>query len=188
MCCFALGKKTNRKRPKLSETVNDYEGLMSRVQEMTAKSESSTNNHKVEGNDFDGSLLIAQDDMFAKGQSKRIWGELYKVLDCSDVVIQVLDARNIPGTRCYHIEKHLKKNAPHKQLILVINKCDLVPSWAIRKWIKILSKDYPAIAFHANINNAFGKGALITLLRQFTKLHSVSTLFNFFFFMLVYRG
>lgn len=27
--------------------------------------------------------------MFEKGQSKRIWGELYKVIDSSDVVIQV---------------------------------------------------------------------------------------------------
>jgi len=26
---------------------------------------------------------------FDKGQSKRIWGELYKVVDSSDVVIQV---------------------------------------------------------------------------------------------------
>lgn len=26
---------------------------------------------------------------FMKGQSKRIWGELYKVLDSSDVIIQV---------------------------------------------------------------------------------------------------
>ena len=31
-----------------------------------------------------------RDNLFEKGQSKRIWGELYKVLDCSDVVIQVL--------------------------------------------------------------------------------------------------
>lgn len=28
-------------------------------------------------------------ELFDKGQSRRIWGELYKVLDCSDVVIQV---------------------------------------------------------------------------------------------------
>jgi ribosome biogenesis GTPase A len=28
-------------------------------------------------------------DLFEKGQSRRIWGELYKVLDSSDVVIQV---------------------------------------------------------------------------------------------------
>ncbi len=36
-------------------------------------------------------LLIAQvrDSLFEKGQSRRIWGELYKVLDSSDVVVQV---------------------------------------------------------------------------------------------------
>ena len=35
--------------------------------------------------------------LFKAGQSKRIWGELYKVIDSSDVVIQVLDARNPEG-------------------------------------------------------------------------------------------
>ena len=32
--------------------------------------------------------------------------------------------------------------------------------------------EYPTIAFHASINNSFGKGSLIQLLRQFSKLHS----------------
>jgi hypothetical protein len=31
----------------------------------------------------------ARDAVFDKGTSRRIWGELYKVLDSSDVVIQV---------------------------------------------------------------------------------------------------
>jgi nuclear GTP-binding protein len=35
-----------------------------------------------------------------------------------------------------------------------------------------LSKDYPTLAFHASINNSFGKGSLIQLLRQFSSLHS----------------
>jgi nuclear GTP-binding protein len=43
-----------------------------------------------------------------------------------------------------------------------------------RKWVKILSKDFPTLAFHASLTNAFGKGALISLLRQFAKLHAVS--------------
>ena len=34
----------------------------------------------------------ARDKLFEKGQSKRIWAELYKVIDSSDVVIQVVDA------------------------------------------------------------------------------------------------
>lgn len=38
--------------------------------------------------------------------------------------------------------------------------------------MKILSKEYPTLAFHASINNSFGKGSLIQLLRQFSVLHS----------------
>jgi len=36
----------------------------------------------------------------------------------------------------------------------------------------MLSKEYPTLAFHASITNSFGKGSLITLLRQFSTLHS----------------
>ena len=40
--------------------------------------------------------------------------------------LQVLDARDPNGTRCRHLEQHLKKNAKHKHLLLLLNKCDLV--------------------------------------------------------------
>ena len=40
------------------------------------------------------------------------------------------------------------------------------------KWVKLLSKDYPTLAFHASLTNSFGKGTLISLLRQFSSLHS----------------
>ena len=43
--------------------------------------------------------------------------------------MQVLDARDPNGTRSRHIERYLKKEKPHKHLILVLNKCDLVPTW-----------------------------------------------------------
>ena len=32
----------------------------------------------------------ARDKIYDKGQSRRIWGELYKVVDSSDVIVQVL--------------------------------------------------------------------------------------------------
>ena len=71
---------------------------------------------------------MAIEPIFNKGQSKRIWNELYKVIDSSDVVIHVLDARDPLGTRCRSVEKYLKVEAPHKHLIFVLNKCDLVPT------------------------------------------------------------
>lgn len=38
--------------------------------------------------------------------------------------------------------------------------------------MKILSREYPTLAFHASLTNSFGKGSLISLLRQFSSLHS----------------
>jgi hypothetical protein len=73
-----------------------------------------------------------RDPVFEKGQSKRIWGELYKVLDSSDVVIQVLDARDPEGTRSRFLERHLRRSAQcHKHMILLLNKCDLVSSSSV---------------------------------------------------------
>ncbi|SJX61038.1 related to NOG2-GTPase involved in ribosomal large subunit-nucleus export [Sporisorium reilianum f. sp. reilianum] len=110
--------------------------------------------------------------IYSKGQSRRIWGELYKVIDSSDVIIHVLDARDPLGTRCRSVEKHIRDEKPHKHLVFLLNKVDLVPTWVTARWVKILSKEYPTIAFHASINNSFGKGSLIQLLRQFSVLHS----------------
>lgn len=170
-----FGSKKTRKRPKLNTTLTDYASMVETSKEQSdkyLKDPTKDSNTEV---DPGAELIARKEDLFTKGQSKRIWAELYKVLDSSDVVIQVVDARDVPGTRCFHVENHLKKNAKHKHLIIVMNKCDLVPGWVTRKWVKILSKDFPTLAFHASITNAFGKGALISLLRQFAKLHSVST-------------
>ncbi|CAM9290266.1 unnamed protein product [Pylaiella littoralis] len=158
-----------RKRPKLTGGVNDLSTLL-------ASAEMGRNTYGEGEGDTDAPKAweergLKRAELFEKGQSKRIWAELYKVLDCSDVVIQVLDARNVPGTRCPHLENHLKKNASHKHLIFVINKVDLVPTWVTKKWVKLLSATHPTLAFHASITNSFGKGALINLLRQFAKLH-----------------
>ena len=83
----------------------------------------------------------------------------------------MIDARNVPGTRCTVIERHIQDNAKHKHLVFVLNKIDLVPNWVAKRWMGELAKDRPTIAFHASLTHAFGKGALISLLRQFGKLH-----------------
>lgn len=36
----------------------------------------------------------------------------------------------------------------------------------------MLGKETPTLAFHASMNNSFGKGSLISLLRQFSSLHN----------------
>jgi nuclear GTP-binding protein len=95
-----------------------------------------------------------------------------KVVDCSDVILHITDARNVPGTRCTKIEKHIAKNASHKHLVFVLNKIDLVPNWVAKRWIGEVSAARLTIAFHASTTHDFVKGALISLLRQFGKLHA----------------
>lgn len=134
----------------------------------------------------------------------------------------MLDARDPNGTRCRHLEQHLKKNARHKHLLLLLNKCDLVsamgagevgvqgcrwgrrankgvsavakrhcpvprslslptlplltrpqvPAWVTKRWLHWLSREYPTLAFHASITNPFGKGSLLSLLRQLARLRT----------------
>ncbi|PIA19416.1 nucleolar GTP-binding protein [Coemansia reversa NRRL 1564] len=164
-----FGPKSQRKRPKLS--VEGYEQLVQKITDST-----DNYDHKKDGNLLANRQTdyteAARDWYLTAGTSKRIWNELYKVIDSSDVVLHVLDARDPDGTRCRHVEKYLKAEAPHKHLIFVLNKVDLVPTWVTARWVKVLSREHPTLAFHASITRSFGKGALIQLLRQFTRLHS----------------
>ncbi|KAE8125779.1 hypothetical protein FH972_020553 [Carpinus fangiana] len=167
----AFGPKIKRKRPKLLAA--DYESWAKKADgSQDVFEQKHAANASAEGDEEDGLRDLVRHTMFEKGQSKRIWGELYKVIDSSDVVVQVLDARDPQGTRCYHLEKHLKEHCKHKHLILLINKCDLVPAWATKGWLRVLSKEYPTLAFHASKNKSFGKGSLLSVLRQFARLKS----------------
>ena len=162
-----FGKKAQRKRPNL---------VSSDLKELLINADTSNSNYDELQ---DSNLVVeepeckeeAADIKFKAGQSRRIWNELYKVIDSSDVVVQVLDARNAPGTRCHQVEAYLKSQKSHKHLMFVLNKCDLVPTWVTKHWISTLSKSHPTLAFHASITNPFGKGSLIHLLRQFARLH-----------------
>ncbi|KAM0840230.1 hypothetical protein ACQ4PT_059835 [Festuca glaucescens] len=167
----AFGPKGKRKRPKVSSL--DYESLIKKADDSQgAFEEKHASSNLPKDEEEDGLRDLVRHNMFEKGQSKRIWGELYKVLDSSDVVVQVLDARDPMGTRCYHLEKHLKENAKHKHMVFLLNKCDLIPAWATKGWLRTLSRDYPTLAFHASINKSFGKGSLLSVLRQFARLRS----------------
>ncbi|KAK6640120.1 Nucleolar GTP-binding protein 2 [Polyplax serrata] len=165
-----FGPKKCRKKPNLK--VRDFEAYTNAALQSEEKYEAQKN-----VKDYD---LIREDDgvrdaprewIMSAGQSKRIWNELYKVIDSSDVVIQVLDARDPLGTRSPHIEKFLKEEKKYKHLIFILNKVDLVPTWVTQRWVAHLSSEYPTVAFHASITHPFGKGSLINLLRQFAKLH-----------------
>ena len=130
-----FGPRAQRKRVKLGvssltdladdteKSMGAYHDRLEQVKLLSGESNNADGSHESEQ-----PLTMAIEPVFDKGQSKRIWNELYKVIDSADVVIHVLDARDPIGTRCRSVEKYLKEDAPHKHLIFVLNKCDLVPT------------------------------------------------------------
>ena len=114
-----FGGKAKRKRPKVSSYT--YDGLVKKANEAISNYD-STKDVDLHKHDMIDAKDRTADKRMEAGQSKRIWKELYKVIDSSDVLIQVLDARDPMGTRTKHIEEHLKKNCPNKHLVFVLNK------------------------------------------------------------------
>lgn len=77
---------------------------------------------------------------------------------CPGILLSVEADKSIPGGR-FDCLRAFKANVPYFVLT------------EQAEWVKKLSKDYPTLAFHASVNNSFGKGSLIQLLRQFSILH-----------------
>ncbi|KAI5187554.1 nuclear GTP-binding protein [Nematocida homosporus] len=154
-----FGRKATRKKVKLS---------VSSIQELASKSSSSP---AVEEKESTKERADNKDRVYLKGQSRRIWAELYKVLDSSDVIVHILDSRDPLGTECHNIRKYLKDH-PHKHLIYLLNKVDLLPTGVTAKWLAYFAKSTPTLAYHAaSLDKNYGKQSLINLLRQFAKLH-----------------
>ena len=63
---------------------------------------------------------------------KAYYRELKKVIEASDVIIEVLDARDPDGCRNREIEQQAV--AGGKKVLLVLNKIDLVPPQNARLW------------------------------------------------------
>lgn len=95
-----FGPKSRRKRIKLQ--VNSLEEMAEKIEEkqQAYEPEKDMDIEREEADEKDEN----RDKRMSAGQSKRIWEELYKVLDSSDVLVQILDARDPDGTRSRILE------------------------------------------------------------------------------------
>ncbi len=91
------------------------------------------------------------------GQNSRraFLGELRKVVERADVILQVLDARDPQGTMSTAVQEMVLSNH-RKKLVYVLNKADLVPKDVLAGWLKFLRKSFPTIPFKCNTQNQKG--------------------------------
>lgn len=85
-----------------------------------------------------------------KNSKQHLCNELNKVINASDVIIEVLDARDPLGCRCPQLEEAVLLKGGNIKLLLVLTKIDLVPKENIEKWIECLQREFPVVAFKAS--------------------------------------
>lgn len=89
-------------------------------------------------------------DSAASEGSRKAFDKIFKeVVDASDVILYVLDARNPEGTRSKPVEKEVLSNA-NKRLIFVMNKIDLVPNDVLKRWKEYLELYFPTVPMCAS--------------------------------------
>ncbi|KAM6927904.1 guanine nucleotide-binding protein-like 3-like protein [Xenentodon cancila] len=81
---------------------------------------------------------------------KAYYREFKKVVEASDVILEVLDARDPLGCRCPQVEQAAIQSGTNKKIVLVLNKIDLVSKEIVEKWIKYLRSEFPTVAFKAS--------------------------------------
>lgn len=110
-----------------------------------------------------------------EGRRKWFFRELKQVIEASDVVIEVLDARDPLGCRALDIEEYILKQqnpdgSPSKRLVLVLNKIDMVPPENVAAWVQYLRRFYPTLPFKSSTSQSGGHLGSLNL-----KTHKVTS-------------
>ena len=86
------------------------------------------------------------------GESTRraFYRHLRTVMEQSDIILQVLDARDPLACRAHAVEAMALSQSPPKRVVLVLNKIDLVPAPVVVQWLAHLRREFPTVAFKAS--------------------------------------
>ncbi|KAK4983510.1 hypothetical protein LTR66_005122 [Elasticomyces elasticus] len=63
-----------------------------------------------------------------------VWRQLWRVIERSDLVVQIVDARNPLMFRCEDLERYVKEVDPKKRNLLLVNKADMMTLEQRQAW------------------------------------------------------
>lgn len=76
-----------------------------------------------------------------------IWRQLWRVIERSNIIAQIIDARNPLIFRCHDLEKYVKELNDKKINILLLNKADLLTESERKCWCKYFDENKMKIVF-----------------------------------------
>lgn len=70
-----------------------------------------------------------------------VWRQLWRVIERSDLVVQIVDARNPPLFRSEDLERYVKEVGPEKGNLLLVNKADMMTLEQRLAWADYFEKE-----------------------------------------------
>ncbi|XP_075058353.1 large subunit GTPase 1 homolog isoform X1 [Mixophyes fleayi] len=82
------------------------------------------------------------------------WRQLWRVIERSDVVVQIVDARNPLLFRCQDLEKYVKEINVQKENMILINKADLLTAEQRQAWAAYFEREGVKVVFWSALAEA----------------------------------
>lgn len=79
------------------------------------------------------------------------WRQLWRVVERSDVVVQIVDARNPLLFRCEDLEKYVKEVSTNKLNLILINKADFLTENQRKAWLNYFTSIGVNVAFFSAV-------------------------------------
>ena len=95
-------------------------------------------------------------DRDSDASRRAYYKEFVKVVEISDVIIQVIDARDPLACRSPEVERFVRRTNPEKRVVLLLNKIDLVPKENVEAWLKYFREELPTVAFKCSTQSKVG--------------------------------
>ncbi|XP_078725732.1 large subunit GTPase 1 homolog [Lampetra fluviatilis] len=82
------------------------------------------------------------------------WRQLWRVIERSDVVVQIVDARNPLLFRCEDLERYVTEVSPHKDNLILVNKADLLSEGQRQAWADFFEAQDVRVVFWSALHEA----------------------------------
>ncbi|KAK0157417.1 hypothetical protein PV328_011162 [Microctonus aethiopoides] len=97
------------------------------------------------------------------------WRQLWRVVERSDVVIQIVDARNPLLFRCEDLEKYVKEVDENKINMILINKADFLTAEQRKSWCDYFTGIGVRVAFFSALESAEPESKSLTSSKMLKK-------------------
>ncbi|XP_064611694.1 large subunit GTPase 1 homolog [Liolophura sinensis] len=89
------------------------------------------------------------------------WRQLWRVIERSDVVVQIVDARNPLLFRCADLETYVQEVDPNKVNLILINKADYLTEKQREAWSEYFRKEGVMVAFWSALEETNKQGVTV---------------------------